>query len=121
MSERTAREIRAYCEAASEGPWLAEIGVPYSGLVRDKDNNFAIAQHMEAGDAQFLANARADLPRLLDAAVALWRARASDRRCMLEQSNARFVASGEPSVSEEEMERLIRDEPLLGRTAWLEE
>jgi len=107
MSERTAREIRAYCEAASEGPWLAEIGVPYSGsLVRDKDNNFAIAQHMEAEDAQFLANARTDLLAVLDAAVKLREALLLTRGSAYDMG--RYVCGR-------------KADDVLGETEWLKE
>jgi len=103
MSKRTVSEIRAYCEAASEGPWTAEIGAPYSGsLVRDKDIDFSIAQHIEAEDAQFIANARTDLPRLLDAAVKL--------RAAL---SYRITRAGTPEQLRE------AEDVLMANTAWL--
>ena len=89
MTRRTAAEIRAYCEAATEGPWQRDGGYADYVLImntsprpEDYENYVEIASidleehganptpEQEANIA-FLINARTDLPRLLADAVAL--------------------------------------------------
>jgi len=71
--QRTASEIRAYCEAASDGPWYAEMLTfqSWCGLVRDKDDDCSIVREGSETDVAFIANARTDLPRALEAAEKL--------------------------------------------------
>ena len=95
MTERTAAEIRAYCEAVPEPPWcyllsdkgggwylglaINEAGTMGAGDVSYEDPDDMImtdglACNELAHDntmPEFIANARADLPRVLEAAVKL--------------------------------------------------
>jgi len=79
MSKRTASEIRAYCEAASEGPWLTGPESEYWPIVRKvggvlpgmgKYEDLLCSENAE-NDAMFCINARTDLLRVLDVAVKL--------------------------------------------------
>ena len=95
--QRTAREIRAYCEAVPEPPWcyllsdkgggwylglaINEAGTMGAGDISYEDPDDMImtdglACNESAHDntmPEFIANARTDMPRLLDAAVKLRR------------------------------------------------
>lgn len=66
-------DIRARAEAASEGPWFAVRYYVGSGQDQgDPDAEVATTGHKP--DAQFIANSRQDIPRLLAAldAVLAW-------------------------------------------------
>jgi hypothetical protein len=60
MTEDKLKEIRARCEAATPGPW---------GVRIDKDSLFPVQYSgwvgYENADAEFIANAREDIPMLL--------------------------------------------------------
>lgn len=117
MSERTGSEIREYCEAASEGPWTASPG-PGGGIDAPKDvmnelyrtGNFEANQH-------FSANARTDLPRVLEAAVKLWRQRYSDRTVIAHRRACALVKGR--NITDEDIHRLVMQDTLLTETAWL--
>ena len=73
---RTAQQIRAYCEAATDGEWTTAQEGPYWPIaVRVKEWEGSDCEYMdllsvEAGnaenDADFCVNARTDLPDVLD-------------------------------------------------------
>ena len=95
MNERNAAEIRAYCEAVPDEPWcyllsdkgggwevglaINEAGTMGAGDISYEDPDDMImtdglARNEWAHDntmPEFIANARTDMPRLLDAAVKL--------------------------------------------------
>jgi len=79
MSKRTVSEIRAYCEAATKEPWWWDqttecIATPagYTAALGERDQKSDVPLRDSVVDGTFIANARTDLPRLLDAATALW-------------------------------------------------
>jgi len=79
MSERTASEIRTYCEAASEGPWHKNGFLPqraYNGAsqcVLVAPARIFVRSEVAIAEANlaFCVNARVDLPRVLEVAVKL--------------------------------------------------
>ena len=105
--KRTTAEIRAYCKR------LPRILQDVPACV----NN--VKSYRYGAYRAFAEMARTDLPRVLDAAVALWRARYADRDMMLRQSVARLAKSDNMTFSEEEIRQLVLDDQLLSRTAWL--
>lgn len=74
MTQRTAAKIRAYCEAATWGPWRyyhdaleCIISVVVDG------NGFPVLEiYQISADGIFAANAHEDLPRVLEAATELF-------------------------------------------------
>ena len=56
-----------------------------------------------------------------DVAQSLWQARYTDREMILRQTAARLTESEGMEFSEEEIRRLVLDDPLLSRPAWLAE
>jgi len=69
--KRTASEIRAYCEAASEGEWRYSEDAWRVFSKLDGEDFELLAVQMFSADGRFAANARTDLPRVLEAAVKL--------------------------------------------------
>jgi len=74
--QRTADEIRAYCEAATGGEWYFSEGTSKTSeiLTRLKVDRLALIYAIEDPlvsiyDVMFCVNARTDLPRVLEAAV----------------------------------------------------
>ena len=76
--QRTAQQIRAYCEAASEGPWVTGPEGAYWPIAKYQPDLRGICKYQdilsaEAGNADnnadFIVNSRADLLAVLDAAV----------------------------------------------------
>jgi len=144
MSKRTGRQIRAYCKAADAGPWCwvandkdggwalgtgidaqeKELAGDISNADLDSMMLDLLAEHPDSFDTsipRFIANARTDLPRVLNAAIALWRARYTDREMMLRQAAARLAESDDMELSEDEIRQRVLDDRLLSSLAWLEE
>jgi len=109
MSKRTASEIRAYCEAATEGPWIAESEPPcWKSLWGQVDSEYdeLLTSSNVDNNAAFCINARTDLPAVLDAAVKL-RHLATLFGCL-----AQLIPNADAY--------LARIEQDLAETAWLE-
>lgn len=118
MTERTAAEIRVYCETATEGPWTKNerwYGDIYSPVHGD------LGRMYHANNHDFVVNARTDLPRALEAATTFWKARYVDRKMMLVQTAARLAESDDMEFSEDEIRRLVLEDHLLSQFAWLED
>lgn len=73
--QRTAGEIRAYCEAATKGPWRVHYGKGIPAVMARRVIISEICPFTGQGEAdgRFSANARADLPRALEAATGLYK------------------------------------------------
>lgn len=54
--------IKERAEKATEGPWYVD---NYDGSVRGDDNKFICSQNFEDSDAEFIAHARQDVPKLV--------------------------------------------------------
>jgi len=104
MSERTAAEIGAYCEAASEGPWFIAKELTRNGVsVLSLEGGLPTASEIE-GNREFIANARIDLPRVLEAAIGL--------REVVEDLLGYATEAGRPG-------RDRAAQIMLGETGWL--
>lgn len=68
----TLEQIRARADAATPGPWYVEqMGNHHEDvLALSEDGSYVIAEHA-GDDAEFIAHAREDVPRLLDALQAV--------------------------------------------------
>ena len=112
--QRTGGEIRAYCEAASEGPWVTGPEGAYWPIAKYEPDLEGVCDYQdilssEAGNADnnadFIVNARADMIPLLDAATGL--------REMVEDLLGYATEAGRPG-------RDAAARIWLGETAWLE-
>jgi len=145
MSKRTAQQIRTYCKAATGGPWgayhlghnLAGGRIGHSGYGRQvmlfrEDKRGPIVYDAicacetglhgrDEANAEMISKARTDLPRVLNAAVALWRARYTDREMILRQAVANLAEPNDMELSEGEIRQMVLDDQLLSNFAWLEE
>ena len=119
---RTASEIRAYCEAATEGEWLTGEGKLWPLVLEwDMDTAEDSSRYMypnlfdvgfwgeieAASNAQFCVNARTDLPRALEVGVKL-------REALLDA-----IATADEKAYDLGDQIQKRHETLLAATAWL--
>lgn len=112
--KRTAAQIRAYCEAASDGPWVTGPEGAYWPIAKYQPDLAGVCKYQdilaaEAGNADnnadFIVNARTDLPRVLDAAEGL-------RAAYLELRAEHLALTGKGVT--------LQDDTLIAETAWLE-
>ena len=66
MTSQQLEEIRARCEAATPGPWVAEVKTLYGVSVSMPTENRYYDIRTNKHDADFIAHARQDIPDLLD-------------------------------------------------------
>lgn len=64
LNKEQLEEIRQRAEAATEGPW--KVGVANTVVLADADFVEVAYAPLEYKDADFIANARQDIPALLD-------------------------------------------------------
>lgn len=70
----TLARIRAQADAATEGPWMTYTVIPQMGsevLTAPREGedygDYVVPEYIHTDDAEFIAAARADVPRLVDA------------------------------------------------------
>ena len=117
MSEqrRTASEIRAYCEAATKGPWWWDqktecVATPagYTAALSEREQKSDMPLRDSDADGTFIAFARTDLPAVLDAAVKLREAYVTSLCSWL-------------GLTVDELMQTRREGSLIAETEWLKE